>query len=177
MNRLKQILFCLILFSSSIILAQVLPVDVAWNEEETGYYTLKENNIVLVSTKGEEDKIILSQQDINNIEIESFFFSKSKRKVLLFTKSLKVWRYKTRGDYWVYNFDKKKIKKIGEKMSGSSLMFAKFSPDEQYVAYVSKEKSESGIRNSSTSANIYIENLENKKVKKLTSSNGTKKAY
>ena len=60
-------------------------------------------------------------------------------------------------------------------MSGSSLMFAKFSPDEQYVAYVSKEKSESGIRNSSTSANIYIENLENKKVKKLTSSNGTKK--
>ena len=129
MNRLKQILFCLILFSSSIILAQVLPVDVAWNEEETGYYTLKENNIVLVSTKGEEDKIILSQQDINNIEIESFFFSKSKRKVLLFTKSLKVWRYKTRGDYWVYNFDKKKIKKIGEKMSGSSLMFAKFSPD------------------------------------------------
>jgi len=175
MNRLKQILFCLILFSSSIILAQVLPVDVAWNEEETGYYTLKENNIVLVSTKGEEDKIILSQQDINNIEIESFFFSKSKRKVLLFTKSLKVWRYKTRGDYWVYNFDKKKIKKIGEKMSGSSLMFAKFSPDEQYVAYVSKEKSESGIRNSSTSANIYIENLENKKVKKLTSSNGTKK--
>ena len=41
-------------------------------------------------------------------------------------------------------------------MSGSSLMFAKFSPDEQYVAYVSKEKSESGIRNSSTSANIGI---------------------
>ena len=60
-------------------------------------------------------------------------------------------------------------------MSSSSLMFAKFSPDENFVGYVSKEKSESGFRNSSTSVNIYLENLENREIKKLTSSNGTKK--
>ena len=175
MNRLKQIFFYVVIFSSSIISAQLVPVDVVWNDDETGYYTLKENNIVLVSTEGKDDKIILSPKDIKNIEVESFFFSKSKRKVLLFTKSVKVWRYRTRGDYWVYDFDKKEIKKIGEKMSNSSLMFAKFSPDEKFIAYVSKEISESEIRNSSTSTNIYIENLENKTIKKLTSSKGTKK--
>jgi dipeptidyl-peptidase-4 len=54
-------------------------------------------------------------------------------------------------------------------------MFAKFSPDENFVAYVSKEKSESGIRTSSTSVNIYLENLEERSIKKLTSSNGTNK--
>tara|TARA_B100002051_G_scaffold147138_1_gene139276 strand:- start:186 stop:2402 length:2217 start_codon:yes stop_codon:yes gene_type:complete len=175
MNRLKQIFFYVVIFSSSIISAQLVPVDVVWNDDETGYYILKENNIVLVSTEGKDDKIILSPKDIKNIEVESFFFSKSKRKVLLFTNSVKVWRYRTRGDYWVYDFDKKEIKKIGEKMSNSSLMFAKFSPDEKFIAYVSKEISESEIRNSSTSTNIYIENLENKKIKKLTSSKGTKK--
>ena len=175
MIKLIQILFYVLLFVSTHLLGQVLPVDIPWNEKETGFYTLKQNNIVLVSTKGESDKIILSSSTVNNIEIESFLFSKSKKKVLLFTASVKVWRYNTRGDYWVYDFEKKELKKIGEKMPGSSLMFAKFSPDEKFVAYVSKEKSESGSRNSSTSANIYLENLDNQKIKKLTSSKGTEK--
>tara|TARA_B100000609_G_scaffold26282_1_gene18408 strand:- start:1669 stop:3540 length:1872 start_codon:yes stop_codon:yes gene_type:complete len=60
-------------------------------------------------------------------------------------------------------------------MSGSSLMFAKFSPNENFVAYVSKEENENEVRNSSTSANIFLENLESRAIKKLTSSNGTKK--
>ena len=60
-------------------------------------------------------------------------------------------------------------------MSGSSLMFAKFSPNENFVAYVSKEENENEVRNSSTSANIFLENLESRTIKKLTSSDGTKK--
>jgi dipeptidyl-peptidase-4 len=60
-------------------------------------------------------------------------------------------------------------------MPDSSLMFAKFSPNEKFVAFVSKEKSDKNIRNSSTSVNIYIENLEDNSIKKLTSSNGTEK--
>ena len=146
-----------------------------WNDNETGYYTIKDNNIVLVSTRGKDDKIILSSSQINNLEIESFSFSQSKNKILIFTESVKVWRYNTRGDYWVYDFTKGDIQKLGRDMSSSSLMFAKFSPDENFVAYVSKEKSESGIRTSSTSVNIYLENLQDRSIKKLTSSNGTKK--
>ena len=75
----------------------------------------------------------------------------------------------------MYDFKKNEIQKLGRNMSGSSLMFAKFSPNERFVAYVSKEKSESGIRNSSTSVNIYLESLDDRTIKKLTSSNGTKK--
>ena len=129
----------------------------------------------MVSTKGKADKTILPSSKINNINIESFTFSKSKNKILLFTKSVKVWRYNTRGDYWVYDFKKDEIQKLGRNMSGSSLMFAKFSPNENFVAYVSKEENENEVRNSSTSANIFLENLESRTIKKLTSSDGTKK--
>lgn len=167
--------FFIIFFLTYNLFGRVLPSDIIWNENETGYYTIKDNNIILVSTKGKADKTILPSSKINNINIESFIFSKSKNKILLFTKSVKVWRYNTRGDYWVYDFKKDEIQKLGRNMSGSSLMFAKFSPNENFVAYVSKEENENEVRNSSTSANIFLENLESRTIKKLTSSNGTKK--
>ena len=130
---------------------------------------------MLISTEGEKDQLILSSSEVGDIKIESFLFSKNKNKILLFTKSVKVWRYNTKGDYWVYDFKTKQGKKIGKSMPDSSLMFAKFSPNEKFVAFVSKEKSDKNIRNSSTSVNIYIENLEDNSIKKLTSSNGTEK--
>ena len=167
--------FFIIFFLTYNLFGRVLPSDIIWNENETGYYSIKDNNIILVSTKGKADKTILPSSKINNINIESFTFSKSKNKILLFTKSVKVWRYNTRGDYWVYDFKKDEIQKLGRNMSGSSLMFAKFSPNENFVAYVSKEENENEVRNSSTSANIFLENLESRTIKKLTSSNGTKK--
>lgn len=167
--------FLIIFFLTYNLFGRVLPSDIIWNENETGYYSIKDNNIILVSTKGKADKTILPSSKINNINIESFTFSKSKNKILLFTKSVKVWRYNTRGDYWVYDFKKDEIQKLGRNMSGSSLMFAKFSPNENFVAYVSKEENENEVRNSSTSANIFLENLESRTIKKLTSSDGTKK--
>ena len=175
MIKQTQSLFYLIFFVSINLFGRVLPNDVVWNESETGYFTIKDNNIVLVSTRGKEDKVILSSSQVNNLEIESFSFSQSKNKILIFTQSVKVWRYNTRGDYWVYDFKKNEIQKLGRNMSNSSLMFAKFSPNERFVAYVSKEKTESGIRNSSTSVNIYLESLDDRSIKKLTSSNGTQK--
>ena len=149
---------------------RVLPKDVEWNDDETGYYIIKENSVQLISTSGKEDKIILSPSMIGNINIESFVFSKDKEKVLVFTNSVRVWRYNTRGDYWVYDFKKNQAIKIGKSLPASSLMFAKFSPDGKKIAYVSKEIKPNSFRNSSTRSNIYIENLEDQEIKRLTSS-------
>ena len=41
-------------------------------------------------------------------------FQKKKNKILLFTNAKKVWRYKTRGDYFVFDLKKKKLIKIGK---------------------------------------------------------------
>ena len=84
--------------------AQTLPSDLIWNDDETAYYEIKENNIVLTHFESDDQQLILSSEEIGNINVESFSFSKNKNKVLLFTNSKKVWRYNTRGDYWVYDF-------------------------------------------------------------------------
>ena len=86
MIKQTQSLFFLIFFVSINLFGRVLPNDVVWNESETGYFTIKDNNIVLVSTRGKEDKVILSSSQVNNLEIESFSFSQSKNKILIFLK-------------------------------------------------------------------------------------------
>ena len=172
----KIFLFTYLFFITLIAFGRVLPKEVIWNDDESGYYAVKENNIVLVSTKGEKDKIILSSNTIGKIEIKSFDFSKDKSKILIFTNTVKVWRYETRGDYWVYDFGEKELYQIGSTMGESSLMFAKFSPDGKSVAYVSKEQSSSAqARNSTTSANIYIEEIKTQFSKKITSTEGANK--
>ena len=65
----KIFLFTYLFFITLIAFGRVLPKEVIWNDDESGYYAVKENNIVLVSTKGEKDKIILSSNTIGKIEI------------------------------------------------------------------------------------------------------------
>jgi len=57
---------------------------------------------------------------------------------LEFTNRKKVWRYETRGDFYLVNLKTKQKQKLGKGLPESSLMFAKFSPDGKKVAYVSK---------------------------------------
>ncbi len=87
--------------------------------------------------------------------IEDYSLSLDGKNVLIFTDSEYVWRTKSRGDYWIYNLRSKKIRQAGKGLKKSSLMFAKFSPDSQRIAYVSER-------------NIYVENINNGKLIKLT---------
>ena len=173
--RITALLFSILSFWASALYSQILPADLQWNENETGYYSIKKNNITLVSVTGEEDTTILPSKVLGETKIEAFRFSKNKNKILLFTNAKKVWRYKTRGDYLVFDVKQQKIIKIGKDFPASSLMFAKFSPDEKSVAYVVKENLKNEVRNSSTRTNIFIENLEQGTVRKLTSSEGKEK--
>ncbi len=78
----------------------------------------------------------LLKDNDKQIRIEQFTQSPDGSKVLIFTNSSRVWRSNTKGDYWVYNRTNKSLKKLGKKFKSSSLMFAKFSSDNKYVAYV-----------------------------------------
>ena len=166
-NKLYTIIFIFIFFN-----IELSSQSIQWNPKETGYYQIIDNELIFKSTKGKKDLIILSKKDIspNNgkpLEIKNYSFSKDREKILIFTNTKKVWRYETKGDYWVFNLKNKELKKLGNTLPESSLMFAKFSPDGKNIAYVSKENSETNtIRNSSTNANIYIENLTKNTIKK-----------
>jgi dipeptidyl-peptidase-4 len=87
--------------------------------------------------------------------ISGFTVSPDEKKVLIFTNTKRVWRYNTKGDYWVFDQNTQTLKPIGKSLPSSSLMFAKLSPDGNQVAYVSGH-------------NLYIENLNTGAVNALT---------
>ena len=90
-----------------------------------------------------------------SISIRSVSWSEDNTKVLIYNNTKRVWRYDTRGDYWVLSLTDRTLKKLGKGFSESSLMFAKFSPDASKVAYVSGN-------------NIYMENIADEQITSLT---------
>ncbi len=68
--------------------------------------------------------------------IEGYGWSPDGSRLLLFTNSQRVWRDNTRGDYWVLDRRAGTLRQLGGGAAPSTLMFAKFSPDGQRVAYV-----------------------------------------
>lgn len=105
-------------------------------------------------------KDIIPPGSATALRIRDFAFSNDQRKVLLFANSKRVWRYETRGDYFVYDTATRQVQQLGKSLPASSLMFAKFSPDGSKVAYVSDH-------------NLYVETLATGEIRPLTT-NGTR---
>jgi len=89
------------------------------------------------------------------LPIEDYRISPDGQHILLFTNSQTVWRQNTRGDYWVLDLKSSALRQLGGDGPPSSLMFAKFSPDNAKVAYVRGN-------------NIYAEDLASAKITQLT---------
>ena len=132
---------------------------VQWQKDGSGYLALEPSaakpevvEIIRYDTASGDRTIKvgvdkLTPQGSTPIAIEDFVLSPDERKLLLFTKSERVWRSNTRGDYWVLNLDTGALHKLGGTAKPSSLMFAKFSPDGKKVGYVREN-------------NIYVEDLD-----------------
>jgi len=89
------------------------------------------------------------------LPLENYRISPDGHKVLVFTNSKTVWRQNTRGDYWVLDLTSGTLRKLGGDAPASSLMFAKFSPDNSKVGYVRGN-------------NVYVEDLASGKISQLT---------
>jgi len=132
-----------------------------WTKGGDAYYETDAGNIVLIKLPALEkatvvDKAALIPKDSSKpLAIRNFFFSEDGTKMLIYTNTKKVWRYDTRGDYWLLDLPSKQLRKIGNSRPASSLMFAKFSPDGKRIAYVSEY-------------NIYAEDVATGKVDALT---------
>ncbi len=87
--------------------------------------------------------------------IQDYQWSKDGSELLIYTNSKRVWRYRTRGDYWVLNLKSGKLQKIGGDVAPSTLMFAKFSPQGDRVAYVHDH-------------DIYVQRLSDGHITRLT---------
>ncbi|MEQ1554199.1 MAG: DPP IV N-terminal domain-containing protein [Ferruginibacter sp.] len=138
-----------------------------WTADGLGYYEFKDAGIVKIEPKSNEEIVVVKKENLipqgssAAIKVQSFDYSNDKTKILLFANTAKVWRYKTKGDYWILNTTTNKLTQLGKNLPSQSLMFAKISPDSKYVAYVSDH-------------NIFAEDIATGIVKKLTT-DGTRK--
>jgi dipeptidyl-peptidase 4 len=138
-----------------------------WTADGNAYTKVKEGNIIQVDPVTEEETIVVSKAKLvdpagnKTLLTQSYEFNSNYTSVLIFTNTVKVWRYNTMGDYWLYDIIADKLTKMGSKLPSQSLMFAKFSPDGKKVAYVSDH-------------NIYAEDISSGDITKLTK-DGTRK--
>ncbi|MBL3655902.1 S9 family peptidase [Fulvivirga sediminis] len=138
-----------------------------WIDEGNGYTMLQKNepgtglDIVKYNTTSGEKSVLISASSLvpsgasEPLRIENYEWSHDKSKLLIYTNSKRVWRQNTKGDYWVKDLETGALNQLGKDLPASSLMFAKFSPDDSQVAYVSKH-------------NIYRETVADNEVTQLT---------
>jgi len=140
---------------------------VRWMKDNMGYSVLEENDkiggkdiVTYDALSGNREVLVSAGRLIpvgekDPISISNYTWSEDNGKLLIFTNTRKVWRYNTRGDYWVLDMKSGKLTQIGNSMESSYLMFAKFSPDGGKVGFVYKN-------------NIYVQILETGLVDQLT---------
>jgi dipeptidyl-peptidase-4 len=139
-----------------------------WTPDGNAYYSsarrpeAKGPDLVRVNPlTGEQTVLVKSEQlvpkgDTIPLRPASYRFSDDGKKVLLFTNTKRVWRINTRGDYWVLDLTTNRLKKLGGPAAKpSTLMFAKFAPQGDRVAFVREN-------------NIYVENLATGRITPLT---------
>lgn len=91
------------------------------------------------------------------LSVDDYALSSDKSRLLIFTNSRKVWRKKTRGDYWVLDITARDLRQLGGwNTKPSSLMFATFSPCGNKVAFVMGN-------------NLYAQDVHTFKITALTS--------
>jgi dipeptidyl-peptidase 4 len=162
MKKIFTFLICLCLIN--FLSAQALK----WTKDGNAYLRQDKGEIVQFNLPDMDKKVLVSKEQLTPtgktgpLSIKNYFFTEDNTKVLIFTNSKRVWRYETRGDYWVLDLKTNKLNQLGTSLPESSLMFAKLSSDGSKAAYVSDR-------------NVYVEDLATAKITKLTETNGTPK--
>lgn len=177
MKRISYLLSCLLIVVSSIAQpfdeisrqeklelsipgAAINIFQLHWLPSSHSFWVLDGSSIYLYNADDLNNrKLVLDSTQLQaaglRTRVENIVWSKDQKKLLVYTNSSRVWRANTKGDYWYFDLQTGKGKKIGKKFPSSSLMFAKISPDNKNVAYVSGH-------------NIYLENTNTGVIKALT---------
>ena len=167
-NLRKVVMIAIVQFIVIIVVAQPGVPFTKWTNDGNAYYQVEKGEIVKIELPSQNKTVFITKNQLtpkdssNAIVPRSFQLSTDGTQALIYTNAKKVWRYPTRGDYWLLTLSTNKLKKLGTGRPEASLQFAKFSPDGKKVAYVSEH-------------NIYTEEPATGKIRKITSDNNTKK--
>lgn len=167
LKRIVCLTLVIVVIFSSRLLAQPGVPATRWTKDGNAYYQVEKGEIVRVDLPALSKTTVISKEKLTPpggkpIAPRSFQLSADGAKALIYTNARRVWRYPTRGDYYLVSMTGNEIRQIGKGRPESSLQFAKFSPDGSKVAYVSEH-------------NVFVEDLATGEIKKLTDDKGTRK--
>jgi len=164
----RYLLLLIVSFYMHVGTAQILhSKNLQWDKDGNSYFTITPDGIEETNITDRTRTTFINNQQLTPTDstsplvVEAFQISNNNNEVLIFTNTAKVWRYHTRGDYWVLDIKQKKITQLGKNKPARSLMFAKFSPDGTKAAYVSEH-------------NLFSEDIASGKITQLTF-DGTRK--
>ena len=100
---------------------------------------------------GKKVRTVFKSSDFEIPKIRKFTFSNDEKKLLLATKTEKIYRYSSKSIYYIYNIFTNKLKKLSE----NKVMHAVFSPNGEKIAYVFEN-------------NLYIQNIRNGIITQIT---------
>ncbi|WP_442506644.1 S9 family peptidase [Novipirellula sp. SH528] len=154
-------------------LSEDQPPALIWSGRSDSYFTLEKSeeiedgvDVIQVDiADGTKQTVVPAEALIPNetktpLAIDGFQFSADESKLLIFTNSKRVWRRNTRGDYWVLDVATQKLDQLGGDAAPSTLMFAKFSPDNRRVAYVCNN-------------NLFVQEIDSLQISQLTHDGST----
>jgi len=137
-----------------------------WLDGGSGYTTLEAaegggRDIIQYGTRSGERMVLVPASTLipagaeEPLSIQSYEWSSDGSRLLIFTNTRRVWRNNTRGDYWVLDRNTGALTKLGNDAPEASLMFAKFDPAGNRVAYRQE-------------FDIYVEDLRSGEIVRLT---------
>ncbi len=138
-----------------------------WLDQGNAFTTLEQNeegngrDLVKYTSDSMDRTVLIKANELivpgtdYPLQVESYDWNPTEDQLLIFTNSSRVWRANTKGDYWIFDLTSRKLSQVGKPFNPSSLMFAKFDPAGNRIAYVSN-------------FNLYVEELASGTVKQLT---------
>jgi dipeptidyl-peptidase 4 len=166
LRKMFRLTMVFLLLSMQSVFAQ-FKNHIQWTADGNGYFYTDNNGIEQVDIRSGIKTLIVTNKELtppdsaNALQIASFVFSNDHKKLLVFTNTARVWRYRTKGDYWVLDVSAHKLMQLGKGLPSQSLMYAKFSPNGEKVGYVSEH-------------NLFTEDISTQKITQLTV-DGTRK--
>ncbi len=132
-----------------------------WLDGEEAYTRVEESAIVRVDARTGVAQTLVSAAELTPagsskpLTVNGYSFSDDLALVLIYTNAKKVWRQKTRGDYWILDRSARQLRQLGGDAAEATLMFAKLSPDSRHVAYVRE-------------GDLYMEDVAGEVLRRLT---------
>jgi dipeptidyl-peptidase-4 len=147
--------------------AQVPGRQMHWSADGNAYTVPEQKGLTNIDIRTGQKTIVLPADKLNkpgtqqSMPVTDFAFTPDSTQVLIFTNTARVWRYNTRGDYYLIDRKTGVARQVGKSRPAQSLLYAKLSPNGRSVAYVSEH-------------NLFVEDVATGKAVQLTT-DGTRK--